>query len=92
VGHKDEPLVLASTIAQVFYILDLKDKKKHIIVPGKQWVVRADNVENEEEYNQFDEVSFFMDTRKYIIETKVSYGNVIPYARIDGKGKLVHVS
>jgi hypothetical protein len=36
VGHKDEPWVPASTIAQVFYILDLKDDKKHIIVPGKQ--------------------------------------------------------
>ncbi len=36
VGHKDEPWVLASTVAQVFYILDLKDEEKHIIVPGKQ--------------------------------------------------------
>jgi hypothetical protein len=34
-GHKDEPWVLASTVAQVFYKLDLKDKKKHIVVPGK---------------------------------------------------------
>jgi hypothetical protein len=34
VGHKEEPWVLASTIAQVFYILDPKDEKKHIIVPG----------------------------------------------------------
>jgi hypothetical protein len=36
VGHKDEPWVLASTIAQVFYILDLKNEKKYIIVPEKQ--------------------------------------------------------
>jgi hypothetical protein len=36
VGHKDEPWILASTIAQVFYILDPKDEKKHIIVPEKQ--------------------------------------------------------
>jgi hypothetical protein len=35
-GHKDEPWVLATTVAQVFYILDAKDKKKYIIVPGKQ--------------------------------------------------------
>jgi hypothetical protein len=35
VGHKDEPWVLASTFAQVFYILS-KDKKKYIVVPGKQ--------------------------------------------------------
>jgi hypothetical protein len=36
VGHKNEPWVLASTVAQVFYILDLKDENKHIIVPEKQ--------------------------------------------------------
>jgi hypothetical protein len=36
VGHKDEPWVLSSTAAQVFYILDPKDDKKHIIIPGKQ--------------------------------------------------------
>jgi hypothetical protein len=28
VGHKDEPWVLASTVTQVFYILDPKDEKK----------------------------------------------------------------
>jgi hypothetical protein len=36
VGHKDEHWVLASTVAQVFYILYPKDEKKHIIVPRKQ--------------------------------------------------------
>jgi hypothetical protein len=36
VGHKDEHWVLAATVAQVFYILDRKDKKKYIIVPRKQ--------------------------------------------------------
>jgi hypothetical protein len=92
VGHKDEPWVLASTIAQVFYILDSKDEKKHIVVPGKQWVVRVENMEDEEEYNQFNEVPFFVDTTRInIVETKISYSNVIPYARTNGEGKLVHV-
>jgi hypothetical protein len=36
VGHKDEPCVLTSNVAQVFLILDPKDEKKHIVVPGKQ--------------------------------------------------------
>jgi prophage antirepressor-like protein len=36
VCHKDEPWVLAATVAQVFYILDLKDEKKYIIVHEKQ--------------------------------------------------------
>jgi hypothetical protein len=49
-------------------------------------------VEDEEEYNQFDEVPFFEDTiRINIIETKISYSNVIPYACTDGEGKLIHV-
>jgi hypothetical protein len=83
--HKDEPWVLASTVAQVFYILDPKDKNKHIIVPGKQHVVEVNNIEDEEEYNQFNEVSFVVDTTRIkIIETKISYSNVIPYACTDG--------
>jgi hypothetical protein len=73
VGHKDEPWVFTSTVAQIFYILDPKDKKKHIVVYGKR-VVRVDNVEDEEDYNQIDEVCFFVDTTRInIIETKISY-------------------
>jgi hypothetical protein len=48
VGHKEEPWVLASTVAQVFYILDPKDEKKHIVVPRKQRVVGVDNMEDDE--------------------------------------------
>jgi hypothetical protein len=35
VVRKDEPWVLTVIVAQVFYILDLKDEKKCIIVPRK---------------------------------------------------------
>jgi hypothetical protein len=91
-GHKDEPWVLTSTIVEMFYILVLKDEKKYIVVLGKQRVVGVDKVEDEKEYNQFDEVSFFVDTTRInIVETKISYSNVIPYAHTDGEGKLVHV-
>jgi hypothetical protein len=49
-------------------------------------------VEDEEEYNQCDEVSFFVDRRGIsIVEAKISYCNVIPYACTDGEGKLVNV-
>ena len=92
VGHKNEPWVLAATVALVFYILDLKDEKKHIIVPEKQCVLGVDNMDDEEEYNQCDDVPFFMDTKRInIVEKKLSYSNVIPYARTNGEGKLVHV-
>jgi hypothetical protein len=76
----------------VFYIVDPKDEKKYIVVPGKQRVVRVNDVEDEEEYNQCDDVPFFVNTRGiYIVETKISYSNVIPYTRTDDEGKLVHV-
>jgi hypothetical protein len=49
-------------------------------------------VEDEEEYNQYDEVPFFVDIRTInIVEIKISYSNVIPYVCTDGEGKLVHV-
>jgi hypothetical protein len=49
-------------------------------------------VEDGEEYNQCDEVPLFVDTRRInMVETKISYSNVIPNAYTDGEGKLVHV-
>jgi hypothetical protein len=49
-------------------------------------------VEDKKEYNQYDEVPFFVDTRRInIVETKISYSNVIPYTCTDGEGKLIHV-
>jgi hypothetical protein len=92
-GHKDEPWVLTATVAQVFYILDLKDEKKYIVVPGKQRGVEVNNVDDEEEYNQCDEVPFFVDKRRInIVETKISYSNVISYVCTDGEVNLIHVS
>jgi hypothetical protein len=49
-------------------------------------------VEDEEKHNQCDEMYFFVDTKRInIIETKISYSNVIFYACTDGEGKLVHL-
>jgi hypothetical protein len=68
------------------------DEKKYNVVPGKQRVVEVNDVEDEVEYNQCDDVPFFVDTRRItIVETKISYSNVILYMRTDGEGKLVHV-
>jgi hypothetical protein len=88
VGHKDKPWVLTATVAQ----LDPKDETKYTVVPEKQRVVGVDDVEDEEEYNQCDDVPFFVDIRRInIVETLISCSNVIPYARTDGEGKLVNV-
>jgi hypothetical protein len=68
-----------------------KNEKKHIVVPGKKRVVEVDNVEDGE-YNQYDEVPAFVDTKMInIIETKISYSNMIPYVSTDGERKRVHV-
>jgi hypothetical protein len=49
-------------------------------------------VKDDKEYNQCDEVHFFVDTKRInIIVRKISYSNVIPFAHTDGEGKLVHV-
>lgn len=61
VSYKDDPWSLAQSAAQVFYVLDPKDEKKYIVVPGKLRILGVDGVEDEEKYNQFDEVPFFMD-------------------------------
>ena len=82
--------ILTETVAQVFYILDPKGEKKYIVVPGKQQILGVDGVEDEEEYNQFDDVPFFVDTARInLVETRITYSNVIPYLRTDRDGKLV---
>jgi hypothetical protein len=91
VGHKYEPWVLTITVAQVFYILDPKDEKKYIVIPRKQWVVGVNDLEDEEEYNQCDEMPFFVDTRRINIIEKIYYSNVIPYMCTDCEGKLIHI-
>jgi hypothetical protein len=57
-AHKYDPWVLADRVAQVFYVLD-PETVKHIIVSGKK-IVEVDNVENnDEDVNQFEEISLF---------------------------------
>jgi hypothetical protein len=59
VGHQDDPWVLADCVTQVFYVLDSKTEK-HIVVSGKQKIVRVENVENNDEgINQFEDIPLF---------------------------------
>ena len=89
-GHKDDPWILARVVAQVFYILDPKDEKKYIVIPGKQRVVGVENVQDQDEYNQYDEVPLFIDPSKFrIIETRLRYSAEMPYMRSDCEGKTV---
>jgi len=58
VGYKEEPFVLADQVSQVFYVHDTRNKKRHVVLPGKRRVVSVENF-LDEEYNQFDEVPLF---------------------------------
>ena len=90
VGHKDEPWILARTVEQVFYVLDPKDNKKYIVVPGKQRIVGVDNVEDPDQYNQYVEMPFMIDPSKFkVIEGQLTYTPGMPYVRTDIPGKTV---
>ncbi|KAJ9535140.1 hypothetical protein OSB04_un001782 [Centaurea solstitialis] len=58
-GLASEPFILAKQASQVFFILDPKDSKWHIVLHGKRHIVGVENVVDEEEYNQFDELPPF---------------------------------
>ena len=58
-GYRDDPWVLASHVAQVFYLPDpqtnLPPKKntKHVVASEKQHIVRVDGVDDVEKYNNY---------------------------------------
>jgi hypothetical protein len=59
VGHKDDPLVLADRVAQVFYVLN-PETKKHVVVSTKKKMVGIENVEdNDDDVNQFVDMLLF---------------------------------
>jgi hypothetical protein len=78
-GHKDDPWVLADYVAQVFYVLD-SETGKHIVVSGKQKIIRVDNVEdNDEDINSMNIKHIEKDFDK----------NLLLYMRKGDKGKFV---
>ncbi|XP_022008035.2 uncharacterized protein LOC110907351 [Helianthus annuus] len=54
-AYKSEPFILANQATQVFYVNDLSKPRYHIVLQGKRRILGVDNVDDEEEYNQFDE-------------------------------------
>jgi hypothetical protein len=59
VCHQDDPWVLVDRVTQVFYVLD-PETGKHVVVSGKQKIVGAENMEdNDEDVNQFEEIPLF---------------------------------
>ena len=71
-GYQDDPWVLASRVAQVFYMsepqsnLPSKKKTKHVVASGKQHIIGVDGVDDVEAYNNYDEMPLFIDFPKKI--------------------------
>jgi hypothetical protein len=79
VGHKDDLWVLADRVTQVLYVLDPKTGK-HLV----------ENVEdNDENVNQFEEMSLFTNPMNIKHIEKEFDKNLIPYMRKGGNEKVV---
>jgi hypothetical protein len=79
IGHKDDPWVLADRVAQVFYVLD-PETGKHVLVSAKQKNVEVEKMEdNNEDNNQFEEMSLFTNPINIKHIEKDFDKNLIPY-------------
>jgi hypothetical protein len=88
VGHQDDPWVLADCVAQVFYVLN-PETRKHVVVSGKQKIVRVENVEdNDEDVNQFEEMPLFTNPMNIKHIEKYFDKNLMLYMRKGGKEKF----
>jgi hypothetical protein len=100
VGYKDDPWIMANRAAQVFYaeqVLSPNDKKKitdhpkHIVFPGKQQAIGVDGVSDLDEFNQFSDMSLFVDDHPVKIrnvERSIPQSS-LPWVRHDGQGRTV---
>lgn len=90
VGHKDDPWVLADRVAQVFYVTDPSNLKKDMVISGKQRILGVDDVEDIEAYNQYENMTLFIDFRNKILRVEESIGeSPKPYMRNEGVGRYV---
>jgi hypothetical protein len=84
-GYKSEAFVLAKHIAQVFYVLDTINKRLKVVITGKRQIIRVKNVVDEEEFDQFDEIPFFI---TLMIKPRIPSVNEAPYLRNDHHEKV----
>ena len=59
VGYKEKAFVLADQVSQVFYVTDMRDERRHVVLLGKRRVVGVENVMIEEDLNPCDEIPPF---------------------------------
>jgi hypothetical protein len=96
IGYEDDPWVLASRVAQVFYMPDLlsnlppKKKTKHVVASGKQHIIGVDGVDNVGAYNDYNEIPLFTDFINKISAVERNLPkDILPWERKGGKGKVV---
>ena len=56
VAYKNDPFIPTNLVHQVFYIVDPKNKRRHVVMPSKRSIIGVDGVISEEDYNQIDVV------------------------------------
>ena len=79
VGYKDDSWILANNEKKS------TDKPKHVVFPGKQQAIGVDGVSDIEDFNQFNDMSLFIDhpTKIRNIERSISR-KLLPWVRHDG--------
>jgi hypothetical protein len=88
VGHQDDTWVLANRVAHVFYVFD-PETGKYIVISEKQKIIGVENVEdNDEDVNQFEEMSLFTNPMNIKRIEKDFDKNLMLYMRKDGKEKF----
>jgi hypothetical protein len=89
VGHQDNLWVLADCVNLVFYVLD-PETGKHIVISRKQKIVEIVNVEdNDDDVNQFEEMSLFTNSMNIKHIEKDFDKNLMLYMRKGANEKFV---
>jgi hypothetical protein len=96
IGYQDGPWVLASRVAQVFYMPDPqsnlppKKKTKHVVASGKQHIIEVDGMADVRAYNDYAEMPLFIDFNNKISAVERNLPkDVLPWERKLGKGKII---
>jgi hypothetical protein len=84
-GYKLEPFMLAKHVAQLFYVLDTTNKRLKVVIPRKWWIVEVESAIDEEEFDQFDEISPFVTS---MIKPRIPSANEALYLHNDHHEKV----
>jgi hypothetical protein len=72
-------------VAQVFYVPDTTNKRLKVVISRKRWIIGVENVVDEEEFDQFDEISPFVTS---MIKPRIPSANEASYLHNDHHEKV----